>query len=133
MIAPVHVTELDIRWGDLDAYDHVNNATYLTLIEEARLQWFRTFEGGWRTAVAEPVVARTEVNYRRALHHPARVRVELRVEKIGRTSMAVSHRIVDALAPDVLHSDGLTVVVWVDPAGSRPVPLPDNVRRAALA
>lgn len=133
MSAPVHAVELDIRWGDLDAYDHVNNATYLTLIEEARMLWFRTFEGGWRSTTAEPVVARTEVNYRRALHHPARVRVELRVERIGRTSMAVSHRIVDALTPDVLHSDGLTVVVWVDPAGSGPVPVPDNVRRAASA
>lgn len=131
MSAVVHVAELDIRWGDLDAYDHVNNATYLTLIEEARMLWFRTFDGGWRSTTAEPVVARTEVNYRRALHHPARVRVELTVEKLGRTSLAVGHRIIAADGSEVLHSDGLTVVVWVDPAGSGPVPVPANVRRAA--
>jgi acyl-CoA thioester hydrolase len=127
----VHACELELRWSDLDAYDHVNNAVYLSLMEEARIQWFNTFEGGWRSATAEPVIARTEVNYRRPLHHPARVRVELHLEKLGRSSIIVAHRIVAVgVEPEVLHSDGLTVIVYVDPAGSGSVPVPDNVRRA---
>lgn len=132
--ALVHACELELRWSDLDAYDHVNNAVYLSLLEEARIQWFNTFAGGWRLPTAEPVIARVEINYRRPLHHPARVRVELHLLKLGRSSITVAHRIVTVGSdPEVLHSDGLTVIVYVDPAGSGSVPLPVNVRQACGA
>lgn len=43
----LHTTELDVRWGDLDAFNHVNNATYLDYIQEARLRWLVTLDKGW--------------------------------------------------------------------------------------
>lgn len=130
---PLYVVELDIRWRDLDAYDHVNNSVFLSLTEEARIGWFRSFPGAWRTAEFEPVLVRTEVNYRHPIRHPARVRVELFLERLGRSSLSVVHRISDAAQPETLYSDGLAVIVWVSPADGRPVTVPDSVRQAVGA
>ena len=128
-LAPLFETEMDVRWRDLDAYDHVNNSVFLTLIEEARIRWFETLPGPWRSLEAEPVLARTEVNYRSPIRHPARVRVLLRLQRVGRSSLTLSHELVDASTAQ-LYSDGLAVLVWVSPEHGRPVDLPAAVRGA---
>ena len=46
-----------LRWSDLDAFNHVNNARYLTFIEQARIEWFDTIAEPWVTAETAPVVA----------------------------------------------------------------------------
>ncbi|HJU08550.1 MAG TPA: acyl-CoA thioesterase, partial [Rhodanobacteraceae bacterium] len=54
-------------WRDLDAFNHVNNSSYLTFLEEARLQWLRTVPGEWFTAHAMPVMAAVELHYRKPI------------------------------------------------------------------
>jgi len=120
---------LELRWRDLDAYAHVNNSVFLTLLEEARIQWFESLPEPWRSAAGEPVLARTEVNYRVPIHHPARVRVQLLGQRLGRSSATIGHRI-SAVDGSVLHSDGASVLVWVTPADGRPVALPEQIRNA---
>ena len=39
--------EMDVRWGDMDAFNHVNNASYLRYIEEARVLWFKEISPDW--------------------------------------------------------------------------------------
>ena len=125
-------TELALRWRDLDAYDHVNNSVFLSLLEEARIRWFATLPAPWRTPEAEPVLARAEVNYRLPIRYPATVRVELQVARVGRSSLALGHVLSDAQS-GLLYSDGATVLVWVAPQGGHSVPLPEVIRHAALA
>ena len=38
---------MPVRWRDLDAFNHVNNASYLGYIEEARVAWFKTLSESW--------------------------------------------------------------------------------------
>ncbi len=57
--------------------------------------------------------------------------MRLTPERIGRTSLTVGHRMTSAGDDGVLYADGNTVLVWVDPADGRPVPLPEVVRRIA--
>lgn len=128
MTAPLHTTELDVRWGDLDAFNHVNNATYLDYIQEARLRWLVTLDEGWYGADIHPVVVNTTCNYRTAIVWPARLRIELGVEKIGSSSVMMTHRIVDAGDSGTLYCDGHVVMVWISRATGRSVPLPDVVR-----
>lgn len=126
----LHHTELDVRWGDLDAFNHVNNATYLDYIQEARLRWLVTLAPGWNDGDVHPVVVNTTVNYRTAIVWPARLRIELTVEKSGTSSLTMVHRIVDAGRPDTVYSDGHVVMVWISRTGGRSVPLPAAVRAA---
>ena len=118
------------RWGDLDAMNHVNNATYLRYLEEARIQWLTALDTPWFDDDHAPVLASATVNYRMPVEYPSQVDVELFATRIGSSSLTIGHRIVDA-GNGALHSDGQVVVVWVDRRSGKPVPLPDGIRAAA--
>jgi acyl-CoA thioester hydrolase len=121
---------LTVRWRDLDAFNHVNNSKYLSYLEEARLRWMMTLPGmGLEDSVA-PVVAASNLNYRRPIGWPGEVVVELFVERIGNTSITVGHRIVDADDSAALYCDGNVVMVWIDRENGRAAPLPEAVRDA---
>lgn len=127
----LHASELDVRWGDLDALGHVNNATYATYVEEARLRWFSGLDGAWKNPASYPVVVSQTVNYRRAIEWPARVVVEIHAARVGNSSLTLGFRILDG--GDGAAADGTTVLVWVDAASTRAGRLPDAVRAAAEA
>ncbi|HEY6941408.1 thioesterase family protein [Dokdonella sp.] len=121
---------MEVRWGDLDAFNHVNNAAFLVYAQEARLAWLAGIEGAWFDETMMPVVAAAQVNYRRQLAWPARIAVELAAIRLGTSSLTISHRIVDEHDATVAYADGEVVMVWIDPASGRSVPLPRAIRSA---
>lgn len=124
-------TEIDVRWRDLDAFNHVNNATFLTYLEEARLLWLESLPGPWLGEHSAPVLAAAQVNFRRPIPWPERLRVELLVQRVGSSSLTLGHRLVSARDDSVLYSDGHTVMVWVDGQSGKAASLPEAVRAAA--
>jgi acyl-CoA thioester hydrolase len=128
---PLFIAPIGVRWRDLDAFNHVNNSNFLTYLEEARLQWLRHVPGPWFDEHAMPVMAAAEVNYRRPIEWPAQLQVELFCERLGSTSLTLGHRILDAEHAGRLYSDGHVVLVWMDPATGKAVPLPHAIRDAA--
>ena len=127
---PLFVASLGVRWRDLDAFNHVNNSSYLTYLEEARLQWLSHVPGPWFDEHAMPVMAASQINYRRPIAWPAQLRVQLFCERVGNSSMTIAHRVIDAEHSDQLYCDGHVVMVWMDPASGKPVPLPEAIRTA---
>ena len=125
----VHASTIEVRWRDLDAFGHVNNASFLGYIEEARVRWFRSLSSDWANETSAPILAAVTVNYRRPIGWPAIVHVELSAERLGNKSLTLAHRIVDADDTQRLYADGNTVLVWVDAAGAT-LPLPAQVRAA---
>jgi acyl-CoA thioester hydrolase len=125
----VHRCVLEVRWRDLDAFGHANNASYHGYVEEARVRWFRSLSTDWANETAAPILAAVTMNYRRPLGWPGSIVVELIAERTGNKSLTLAHRITSADAPDTLYADGNTVLVWVDRAGAT-LPLPDAVRSA---
>ncbi len=120
---------IDLRWRDLDAFNHVNNANYMTYVEEARIRWFESAIKGWATSQHAPLLAAVQMNYRLPIPYPAQVLVELLTQRVGGTSLTLGHRIVGE--DGRLYAEGHSVLVWIDIASGRPVPLPDAVRAAA--
>lgn len=114
---------IEPRWRDLDAFGHVNNSNFLTYLEEARIRWFESFDGQWVNAAMAPLLAAVQLNYRAPIDYPSTIRVELFAERIGNTSLTVGHRILSADGA-TLHADGHVVMVWIDRATGRPIPLP---------
>jgi acyl-CoA thioester hydrolase len=125
--------DISVRWRDLDAFNHVNNSNYLTYLEEARLQWLQQLPGEWMNAQAAPVMAASEVNYRRPIAWPAQVQVQLFSQRLGNTSMVIGHRMVDANDSERVYCDGHVVMVWMNPQTGKSVPLPQVVRDGAAA
>ena len=129
---PLFVAPISVRWRDLDAFNHVNNANYLTYLEEARLHWLQHVPG-WFDEHSMPVLAASEINYRRPIEWPAQLQVELTCERLGNSSITLAHRIVDADDTTRLYSDGRVVMVWMNPTTGKPVTLPQAIRDAADA
>jgi acyl-CoA thioester hydrolase len=72
-----------VRWGDLDAFGHVNNATYLVYAQEARFAWSK---------MIEMVVARAEVDFIAPIYTgDIYIDVEIWVNKIGTSSFGVTY------------------------------------------
>ena len=72
-----------VRWGDLDAFGHVNNATYLIYAQEARYEWSK---------MLEMVVARAEVDFMAPIYTgDIYIDVEIWVNKIGTSSFGVTY------------------------------------------
>ncbi len=130
-MAQRYVTDVRVRYSDLDAQGHVNNARVLTLLEEARVDWLFVDapHHGADQLVRAIVVASLEIQYKRPILFGPPVRVSLGVPKIGKASFTVDY---------VLASDGevmataSTVLVAVELADGRPRRLGDN-ERAYLA
>ncbi|MBS0557200.1 MAG: acyl-CoA thioesterase [Proteobacteria bacterium] len=119
-----------LRWRDLDAFNHVNNSSFFTFLEESRLRWLTGLDGEWNTPRFMPVLAAANLNYRAQLSWPGEILVRLSCERLGNSSLTIAHRILGAGLEEALYCDGNTVMVWVDPATGKSVPLPEAVRRA---
>ena len=121
---------IELRWRDLDAFNHVNNSNFMTYLEEARIRWFESLGEAWLTDAMAPLLAAVQMNYRVPIPYPSRVEVELYADRVGTTSVTIGHRIASEDGT-VLHADGHVVMVWIDRASGRPTPLPAAVRRVA--
>ena len=118
---------IELRWRDLDAFNHVNNSNFMTYLEEARIRWFDSLGEDWVTDATAPLLAAVQMNYRVPIPYPSGVVVELFADRIGTTSVTIGHRIASEDGT-VLHADGHVVMVWVDRASGRPTPLPGAIR-----
>ena len=123
-------TRLDVRWGDMDAFNHVNNAVFLSYLEEARLRWLQGLSGPWLDDNTAPLLAAAHVDYRRPIEWPCSLAIELYADRVGNSSLTLGHRIVDAADTTIVFSEGHTVMVWIDRRNGKGSKLPDAVRRA---
>ncbi|PGH42378.1 thioesterase family protein [Micromonospora sp. WMMA1998] len=117
-----------LRWSDLDAYGHVNNARFLTLYEEARVAMM--FAGGRAWGVGSfadgVVIRRHEVDYLRPVDYALgrataeaapTVRIELWVDEIRAASFSVAYELYDG---DALAGTARSVLVPFDLSAQRP-------------
>jgi acyl-CoA thioester hydrolase len=120
---------IDIRWRDLDALGHVNNAVYATYVEEARDRWLmQALEG--ITPITEFALVRVAIDYKSEIvFGDGTVTSTCRVSRIGNSSITTVESVVK---PDgTVAASGEAVMVARDVASGRSRPLrPDE--RAAL-
>lgn len=127
----MHEKRIDLRWRDLDAYGHVNQAVYLTFAEEVLDDWFRERLGLTPGTVWDYVAARTTIEYRSELRlDDVQVVGSASLVRLGTKSVtaAVTLRAADGRLVAELN----LVVAVIDGRGgaSRPLTAPE---RAALA
>jgi len=139
---------IPLRWGDLDAFNHVNNTAMLKLLEEARVRAFwqpdpgedapstAVLESGLHTGVLT-LIARQEIEYYAPVpygRHP--LDVQLWFSKLGGSSIDVCYDVCSPVetatpdAPQSVYARALTVVVKVDAASGSPLRLSAAERAA---
>ena len=126
-----HEKRIEIRWRDLDAYGHVNQAVHLTYAEEVLDDWFRTRFGRPSGTVWDYVARRTTIDYLGELRLADREAVgSASLVRLGTTSVTTA---VTLRAPDGrVATEVELVVVVIDGGGGAPRPLTEE-ERAALS
>ena len=126
----VHTAALAVRWGDMDAFQHINNTKFFRYFEQTRVEWLRTLPGMSMRGETGPVVAHTACGFKRPLTHPATIHVALLSGMPGRSSIETYYRITTESAPDAVVARGSASIVWIDFQTGRPVELPAAMREA---
>lgn len=124
------VHRLEVRFRDCDPLGHVNNAVYLTYLEQTRFAHWRSL-WGFGTPQLSPdrpgvILARVECDYKRPVRYGDSIEIRMRIAELGRTSFRYEYEIVDAEGRTVLTAK--TVQVMYDYAAGKPVAIPDDIR-----
>jgi acyl-CoA thioester hydrolase len=123
-----HLTKAHVRWDDLDGFGHVNNATYLTYIQEARANftWYSRKEAGLEPVFSDMVVGRAEVDFIVPIYEGGfDLDVAIWVAKIGNSSFDLVYELSSPLG---LHARGRTVQVAVSMETKKSRPLRQEER-----
>jgi acyl-CoA thioester hydrolase len=117
-----------LRFSDLDAFGHVNNAVYLTYIEAARTTYLRRVAGIQGVRDMAMILARAEVDYRLPVLISDRLEAEVRAVAIGTKSFTLAYRLwVTRAGTRLLVAESRTVLVCYDYPNERSVPVPPDL------
>jgi acyl-CoA thioester hydrolase len=124
----VFETRIPIRWGDMDALGHVNNATYFRYLESARVDWLEQLDAMRAADGQGPVIVNAFCNFYQQLTYPGEVVVRLFVSDPGRATFETWATMARADAPEVVCAAGGATTVWVDYRQQKAVSLPAHIR-----
>ena len=124
----VHTMAVPIRWGDMDAMGHVNNAVYFRYLETVRIAWFGAIGCQVNPQGEGPLIVNAFCNFHKQLEYPGDAVVKMYVSDPGRSSFESWATISRADDPDTVYASGGATTVWVDFPKQKSAPLPDWVR-----
>jgi acyl-CoA thioester hydrolase len=125
-------TPIAIRFSDIDAVGHVNNAIYLTYFEEARLSYWRDAIN-WKLSENGVIVGRSEVNYLKPIMLEDEIACYVRTTRIGNSSFDVMHVLV-RITPtgEEICTTGKTVCISYDYSTNKSVSIPKTQRHRMI-
>jgi len=131
-----HSTEIQIRWGDMDALGHVNNAVYLTYLEQARVQYMADLRM-WDARVSRMglIMARVVLDYKLPLLATDRVAtVFSRVSRLGNKSFDMAQLITRQVNDEYeIAAEGTITLVVFDYPANQSIAIPEEWRAAFKA
>jgi acyl-CoA thioester hydrolase len=125
----VYESRIPIRWGDMDAMNHLNNGTYFRYMETVRIDWFNSIDCIPSPEGEGPVIVNAFCNFYKQLEYPGDVLMKMFVSDPGRTTFESWCTMERAETPGVIHAAGGATTIWVDFKAQKAVPLPDWIRK----
>ena len=120
-----------VRWGDMDAYGHVNNTVYFRYFEQIRVEWVEQL--GFPVNPNEPsgaIIVNADCTFHAPVTYPATIEVRMFVGQPGRASLMTWYELY-VEGDEQLYATGGAKLVWMDTASGRSTALPAAVREAA--
>lgn len=115
-----------MRFNDLDGMGHVNNAVFLTYLEQARLAWFRSYGEEESMALTDVILARTEIDFRSPLVFGETVTIGLRPSRLGTKSFELEYEL---RVGERLVAEARSVLVGYDYDAAQSAEVPERWRR----
>lgn len=120
-------TPIEIRFADLDAYGHVNNAMFFTYLETARIKLFQQHFGRFLDNQLMFLVVRAECDYRLPIELNDHLQVTVHVDQVRHSSFDFSYRLHDGTSK--VFAEAKTVMVSYDPKLKKPVAIPVGIKK----
>jgi acyl-CoA thioester hydrolase len=125
----VYEMVIPIRWGDMDAMNHVNNTTYFRYLETVRIDWMRSIGCQPDPKGEGPVIVNAFCNFYKQLEYPGDVLVKMYVSDPARSTFESWGTMSRTDDPDVIYAAGGATTIWVNFPAQKSAPLPDWMRR----
>lgn len=119
---------IPIRWGDMDAMNHVNNVSYFRYLETLRIEWMRSVGCNPQPLGEGPVIVNAFCNFYRQLEYPGDVLATLYVSDPARSTFETWGTLERSDEPGVICAAGGATTIWVDFPKQKASPLPDWMR-----
>jgi len=123
----VHEMNMPIRWGDMDAYGHVNNTMYFRYMEQARVEWITSLGYSMTPGTESVLMINGFCNFYQQLTYPGELILKTYIGAIGRTSVDVYTSMALTTEPEVIAAIGGATMVWVDLKSGKSAPWPNHV------
>lgn len=117
-----------IRWGDMDAMGHVNNASYFRYLETVRIDWMYSIGCVPDPKGDGPVIVNAFCNFYKQLEYPGDVLVKMYASDPRRTTFETWGTMERVDQPDVIYAAGGATTIWVNFPSQKAAPLPDWMR-----
>ena len=130
-----HYIDLNVRFMDLDALQHVNNARYLNFLEESRIAYSQEVLNMFNNLdELNVVVARIEIDFMRPIMYNEKVRIYTKVSHIGNSSFVFESVICAKTKEKVLPAArAFQTIVAFDPKTQRSTSLPEDIKQKVAA
>ena len=119
---------IEVRFRDLDAIGHVNNAVYLTYLEQARLAYWAALTGRADLRSIDIILARVEIDYRSPVSLGETLDVAVRCVSLRRSSCTLALILTERKSGRLV-AEAQNVVVYYDYAAGRSLPIPETLRQ----
>ena len=121
---------IQTRWKDMDSFGHINNAVYLTYIEDARTTLFKRWN--LNSQNKSVIVASLKIDYFTQIKHPSKLIIGSKISRIGNSSFDIQSAIfIDGLKKPAALS--LVVCVCYDYENGQSVTVYDEIRNDFLS
>jgi len=127
------VIKFPVQWGEMDAFQHVNNVSYFRYFENARLAYFEKFDiiGFMTRKGVGPILAATSCRFKTPLTYPDTVLVATKVTTIKEDRFMMDYRVVSTKNQKVA-AEADCVIVTFDYRENKKVPVPEELRRLIM-
>lgn len=125
---------IQIRWKDLDALGHVNNAVFITYFELARGHYMPTACPGWDWHKHMFLIANVNVDYKKEVRLTTpNPRVHIRTKQIGSKSFVLEYVLTSEINGDtIIHATGTTTQIMFDMNERKTIAIADWVRTSLM-
>lgn len=124
---------IEVRYGDLDPQGHVNNARFLTYMEQARVAYYKHL-GMWQGGSFldfGAILAEVRVTFRKPIHWGDPLKVGMRITRLGNKSMTAEYRI-ENVQDGSEFANATAVLVAYDYHQACTVPVPEEWRKKII-
>lgn len=124
--------QMNVRFSDLDAMEHVNNAKYLTYLEDARISYLNNILNLSEASLEyQAVIAKIEINFLNQIKLGDKLEIYTRIFKLGKKSFDFEMLIViNNNGEKVIASSSITKMVGFNYKTQQTLMLPGYFRKA---